>query len=138
MKTKITPDEDGFHHFVFVGLRATAPSALAASIDHLQAGLTAVVETSADVKSCQFFGNHARFEDDVHFGLHVIFKDEAGLDAVRQRPDHRVLMEWFEQVTNGRRTEVNMQVSSGQRQGCDRAPGKGLIGCPEDQRRPAS
>ncbi len=125
--SKIVPEHDGFHHLVFVGLNGSAPAELHNAIAHLQAGITTIVEADAGIISCAFFGNAARFEDDLHFGFHAVFADEAALEAVRERPDHRALMQWFATVSNGRRTEINAIIRNGINSGSDRAPGRGLL-----------
>lgn len=125
--SKIVPERDGFHHLVFVGINCSASAELHEAIAHVQAGISAIVEADARIVSCAFFGNIARFEDDLHFGFHAVFADEAALDAVRQRPDHLALMQWFATVSNGKRTEINASVRNGKNSGSDRAPGRGLL-----------
>ena len=125
--SKIVPERDGFHHLVFVGLNGTESDQLHRAIAHVQSGITAIVEADAGIISCAFFGNAARFEDDLHFGFHALFADEVALEAVRKRPDHRVLMQWFATVSNGRRTEINAMVRNGINSGSGRAPGRGLL-----------
>ena len=125
--SKIRPEIDGFHHLVFVGLKSTDTPSLRSIIAELQTGIAAIVDSDVSVQTCAFFGNHARFEDDLHFGFHIVFNDEAALDAVRQRPDHLALMQWFATVSNGKRTEINASVRNGKNSGSDRAPGRGLL-----------
>lgn len=125
--SKIIAEQDGFHHLVFVGLKSTDPAARFAAIAHLQAGISALVESADTIMSCAFFGNHAIFEEALHFGFHAVFRDEEALDAIRQHPDHMALMQWFATVTNGQRAEINALVQNGVNKGAQRAPGCGLL-----------
>lgn len=125
--SKIRPEIDGFHHLVFVGLKSTDTPSLRSIIAELQTGIAAIVDSDESVQTCAFFGNHARFEDNLHFGFHTVFTDEAALDAVRQRPDHVALMQWFATVANGKRTEINAIVNNGVNIGASRAINRGLL-----------
>ncbi|MBS7804646.1 hypothetical protein KIH24_08675 [Rhizobiales bacterium TNE-4] len=127
MRKKIVVERDGFHHLVFVGLRAKSALVFAEDIARLQNKITTIVEESHHVRACAFFGNEARIEDDLQFGFHAIFDTENGLDSVRARADHIALMDWFDRVSNGRRVEINAVVENGQRRGSNRIPGRGLL-----------
>ena len=130
MTDKISAERDGFHHLVFVGLNAQDPAVLHRTIERLKDGIAAIVAADDAVLFCTFFGNHARFEDALHFGFHAVFQSEQALDAVRQRPDHIALMAWFEPQSNGQRTEINALVHRGENKGSQRPPGQGLLARP--------
>lgn len=124
---KIVPERDGFHHLVFVGLKSANTDALHQAIARLQSNITTIVETADTVLSCAFYGNAARFEDELHFGFHAVFVNEAALDIIRVRADHRALMQWFSTVSNGKRMEINATICNGVNAGSHRLPGHGLL-----------
>ena len=127
LPAKIIPAHDGFHHFVFVGLKASDRDQMAATIKRLQSAIAQIVETSQHIVSCLFLGNQTRYADDLNFGFHAIFDSEQGLEAVRASPDHLAMIEWFDTVSNGKRTEINAIVQNGKSQGSTRPNNQGLL-----------